>query len=167
MSAAAALQMAQEHGVRLGVDGPDLILGADREPPPEVLDSLRRHKAEIIALLTEPEGGWSANDWRVFFEERAAIAEFAGELSRIDSEAQAFECCIVEWLNRNPELSEAGSCAWCRGPDDDGHVVVPFGHEPQGHTWLHTGCWSPWSHARRLRAVEALEGFGIELPRRR
>ena len=162
MSAQTALKLAHEHGVRLGVDGSDLILEAAREPPSEVMDTLRRHKAEIVALLTEPESGWSANDWRVFFEERAAIAEFEGGLSRIDAEAQAFECCIVEWLNRYPELSEVGSCAWCRGPDDDGHVVVPFGTEAQGHTWLHSGCWSPWSHARRQSALKALDEFGLK-----
>ncbi len=167
MSAEAALLLAREHGVRLGIEGTDLVVECDREPPPEVLDTLRSLKPQILALLSASKEGWSANDWRAFYDEKAGIAEFDGGLPRTDAEAQAFECCIVEWLNRNPELSGAGSCAWCRGPDDDGHVVVPFGTEAQGHTWLHSGCWSPWSHARRLRAVEALEGFGIELPRRR
>ena len=49
MSAQTALKLAHEHGVRLGVDGSDLILEATREPPSEVMDNLRRHKAEIVA----------------------------------------------------------------------------------------------------------------------
>ena len=32
--------------------------------------------------------------------ERAGIAEFDGGLPRPEAEALAFECCVVEWLNR-------------------------------------------------------------------
>ncbi len=52
MSAIDALPMARQSGVRLGVAGSDLILNADREPAPRVLDAIRRHKAGIVALLT-------------------------------------------------------------------------------------------------------------------
>ena len=54
---------------------------------------------------------WDADDWRGFFEERAAIAEHDGGLSRPEAEARAFEFCIVEWMNRNPARSESGRCA--------------------------------------------------------
>jgi integrase len=47
MSAVEALRMAREDGIRLGVAGADLILDADREPAPRVLEALRRHKAGI------------------------------------------------------------------------------------------------------------------------
>jgi hypothetical protein len=50
-------------------------------------------------------GGRSAEDWQVFFGERAGIAEFDGELPRLDAETKAFECCVVEWQNRNPVCS--------------------------------------------------------------
>ena len=62
MSAIEALRMARENGVRLGVAGADLILDADREPAPGVLETIRRHKAGIVALLTAPEGDWTAED---------------------------------------------------------------------------------------------------------
>ncbi len=52
MSAIEALRLARENGVRLGIAGTDLILDADREPAPRVLEALRRHKAGIVTLLT-------------------------------------------------------------------------------------------------------------------
>ena len=68
-------------------------------------------------MLRPGRDGWSAEDWRLFFEERAAIAEFDGGLSRTEAEAQALACCIVEWLNRNPTPSAPGRCVWCDQAD--------------------------------------------------
>ncbi len=51
MSAAETLSAAQAAGVRLGLDGTDLLIEADCEPPPALLDALRRDKPEILALL--------------------------------------------------------------------------------------------------------------------
>ena len=156
MSAIEALRLAEENGVRLGVAGADLILDADREPLPQVLDAIRRHKAGIVALLTAPESDWTAEDWRAFFDKRAGIAEFDGRQTRAEAEAFAFEFCIVEWLNRHPEHSDPGRCARCGKPDRDGHAVVPFGTESHGHTWLHPECWNVWQRNRRERAQQAL-----------
>ena len=115
MSAAEALKAARAAGVELAVDGDDLVLEAASAPPAAVLDALSRHKAEIVALLRPAEDGWSAEDWQVFFDERAGIAEFDGGLPRAEAEAQAFACCVVEWLNRNPERSPPGRCLGCGG----------------------------------------------------
>ena len=113
MSASEALRVARENGVHLGVAGTDLILDADQEPPAEVLDAIRRYKSGIIALLATANDDWRAEDWQAFFDERAGVAEFDGGLCQAEAEAQAFECCIVEWLNRNQQTSEPGQCAWC------------------------------------------------------
>ena len=156
MSAIEVLRMAQENGVRLDVAGADLILEADREPEPRLLEAIMRHKAGIVALLTAANGGWTAADWRVFFNERAGVAEFDGGRNRGEAEAVAFECCIVEWLNRHPELSTPGRCTWCGMPGRDGHAVVPFGTANHGHTWLHPGCWNDWHRERRAKAERAL-----------
>lgn len=51
MSAADALRLARENGIHVGVDGADLVLEAAREPAPAVLETIARHKAEIIAAL--------------------------------------------------------------------------------------------------------------------
>ena len=78
-----------------------------------MLDALSRHKAEIVALLRPGRDGWSGEDWQVYFDERAAIAEFDGGLPRASAEARAFQCCVAEWLNRHPVCSPPGRCLGC------------------------------------------------------
>jgi hypothetical protein len=161
MSAAAALKAARALGVDVTLDGNDLLVEAVSEPPAATIEDLSRHKAEIIELLRPNKDGWSAENWRLYFEERAAVAEFNGGLSRNEVEAQAFECCIVEWLNRNPTPSGAGRCTWCGQTETNGAVVVPYGTEPGTHAWLHTECWPAWQEFRRSQALESLTRIGI------
>ena len=151
MSAAEALKAARAAGIQLGIDGDDLVLEASAPPPPAVIDLLSRHKAEIVALLRPAEDGWSAEDWQVFFEERAGIVEFDGGLPRAEAEAQAFACCVVEWLNRNPERSPAGRCLGCGDREHAHDPLLPYGTEPNGHVWLHSRCWPAWYAARKPR----------------
>lgn len=40
MSAAEALSLARENGIRIGVSGADLILAVEREPTPSVLKAM-------------------------------------------------------------------------------------------------------------------------------
>ena len=162
MSAVEALRMAEENGVRLDVAGADLILDAEREPASQVLEAIRRHKADIVALLTAADGDWTAKDWRTFFDERAGIAEFDSGQTRADAEAYAFECCVTEWMTRNPAPSAPGCCAWCGEPDITScAVIVPFWTGTRGHTWLHHNCWDEWYRKREAQAVQTLAGMGI------
>ena len=110
MSAVQALKAARAAGVHLGIDGEDLVLQATAPPPIAVVEALSRHKADIVALLRPTKDGWTAEDWQAFYAERAGILEFDGGLSRTTVEAQAFEACIIEWLNLNPAPSPAGRC---------------------------------------------------------
>jgi len=162
MSAAEALRLAQENGIRIDIAGVDLILDAEREPAPAVLEALRRHKEEIVALLVADHDGWTAEDWQALFNERAGIAEFDGGQSRERAEAMAFECCIVEWMNRNPCRTGPGLCAACGEPDREEHTVVPFGTERLDHAWLHPECWAGWHEARRAEATLRLRVVGIQ-----
>jgi hypothetical protein len=104
---------------------------------------------------------WSVEDWQVFFDERAAIAEFDGRIPRDEAEARAFACCVVEWMNRHPAPSAPGRCAWCGRAESPGAVVLPFGTEPGMHTWLHAECWPDWHKARQADAIAALAAMGI------
>ena len=115
MSAALALKTAHAVGIRVRVDGDDLELEAPAQPPQAVLDLLSLHKADILRLLRPANDGWSPEDWQVFFDERAAIAEFDGGLSRAEAEARAFACCVAEWINRNRTPSAPGRCLACGG----------------------------------------------------
>jgi hypothetical protein len=161
MSAIDTLRAARALGIELAVDGNDLLLEAAVEPSGATIEALVKHKVEIIKLLRPSKDGWSAGDWLLYFGERAAVAEFDGGLPRADAEAQAFERCIVEWLNRNPTPSAAGRCLWCGQTENLGAVVVPHGTELGTHAWLHAECWPAWQEFRRSHAQQALMRMGV------
>jgi len=156
-----ALGVARAAGVLVQLDGDDLVLEASAAPPADVLDLLSRHKFSIVTLLRPNRDSWLAEDWHAFFHERAGIAEYDGGLPRTEAEAHAFECCVIEWLNRNPAPSPAGRCKWCGRSESCDAVVLPFGTEPGTHAWLHAGCWAAWHQARRAEAVAVLAQVGI------
>jgi hypothetical protein len=108
-----------------------------------------------------PEGEpWDAADWRVYYDERAAIAEYDGGLPRPAAEARAWDCCVIEWLNQHAVRSAAGWCQACRG---NGVVkpLLPYGTETTGHVWLHAECWPSWHVGRRDEAQAALKAMGV------
>jgi hypothetical protein len=161
MSAVLALKSARAVGIRVRIDGGDLELEAPAQPPQEVLDFLLLHKADILRLLRPANDGWSPQDWRVFFDERAAMAEFDGELPRAEAEARAFNCCVAEWINRNPTPSTPGRCLACGGGERSCDPLLPFGTELTGRAWVHRACWSEWSRGREIEAIAALASMGI------
>jgi hypothetical protein len=164
MNAAEALDLARAAGIRIMIDDGDLVLEASALPPPAVLDLLARNKAGILTLLRPTGGGWSPEDWQIFFNERAGIDEFDGGLQRTEAESRAYECCVIELLNRNPTPSPAGRCVWCGGLETQDAVVLPYGSEPGSHAWLHAECWGPWQVARRAEAVKSLTLMGLSPP---
>jgi TubC N-terminal docking domain len=87
MSAVQVLTEARSIGIQVQLDGEDLLLEAPAPPPRAVLEALSRHKAEIIEFLRPRADGWSTEDWQLYFEERAAVAEFNGGPTRADAEA--------------------------------------------------------------------------------
>jgi hypothetical protein len=141
MSAIAALEAARAAGVRLKVEGDDLVLEACEEPPSSLLELVSLNKVGIVTMLRPGCDGWSADDWFAFFDERAGIAEFDGGLTRPEAEARAFECCIVEWLNRNAMHSPPGQCLGCGGCEYAHDPLLPYGIESFGQMWLHSRCW--------------------------
>jgi hypothetical protein len=145
----------------VAIDGEAILLEGAAEPPQAVLDELARHKPAILDLLRGGQCGWSPEQWRSFFDERCMMAATNGGQPRVQAETMALECCVVEWLNRNPVPSPAGRCARCGKPDSAGTVVLPFGTEPGTHTWLHAECWGAWQQTCRSQATEALTLMGI------
>lgn len=122
---------------------------------------LRLHKPALAALLQNPGpvADWQADDWRTYFNERAAIAEYDGALPRHEAEQQAWRCCVAEWLCRNPVTSEPGQCAWCQRGETNSLPLLPHGDTIQGHTWLHGECWPAWYAQRRQAAIAALKAI--------
>jgi hypothetical protein len=161
VSAAEALRVARAADIEVRLDGDDLLLEANERPPAAILDLLQCHKPEIVALLRNEKDGWSAEDWRVYYEERAAIAEFDGGLTRDAAEARAFDCCVAQWLNRNPAPSIAGRCCRCGRVETPNAPILPYGTEPRTHAWLHAQCWTGWQEDRRTHAIQALIVIGL------
>jgi hypothetical protein len=161
MSALEALRVARAVGVTVTLNDGNLVLEADTEPSQAVLAVLAHNKPAILDLLRSRQHRWTADDWRARFDERAGFLEHDGGLSGIDAKVQAFEHCIVEWLNANPISSPAGRCAWCRKAERSSATIVPFG-AGEHHAWLHTECWPAWHQSRRAEAALALRGIVVE-----
>ena len=161
MSALEALEAAHVHGVTITVDGDCLALTGRIEPPASGIGLMGNYKPEIIELLRPGEDGWTAADWRGFFNERATVIEYDGGLKRADAEARALRCCVVEWLNRKPVRSTPECCCWCGGMERGDDALLPFGASGLGRAWLHSACWKPWSDRRQAEARAALTAMGI------
>jgi hypothetical protein len=119
--------------------------------------TIRAHDSCDIHLET-----WDATEWKGFFDERAGIAEFNGGLARLEAEVRAWECCIAEWLIRNPIRSDPGRCHGC-GESGGRQALLAYGTAENGHTWLHATCWPAWYSRRRSDAVAALLALGIAM----
>jgi hypothetical protein len=161
MTAAEALQIARAAAIRVTIDGDDLVLDASAQPASFVLDLLSGHKAGIVALLRSTDDGWSAEEWQVFFDERAGIAEFDGGLSRAQAETCAFACCAVEWLNRNPAHLPPRRCVGGGCGDHADSPLLSNGADSTGNWSLHSRCWSAQYAGRKAEAVAALAVMGI------
>lgn len=101
MSGAEVLKAALWAGVYIVTDGGDLLLEADGPPSASVLDALKRNKQAIVALLGACPNGWSGEDCLMFFEERAAVLEFDGGLTRREAEILALEETFERWRTKN------------------------------------------------------------------
>lgn len=161
MSGGKALALAREAGIDIRVSGDRLLLTARTTPPPEVRALLQLHKPQVISLLRGGRDGWTGEDWLHEYEERAAIIEHDGGLPRHEAEARAYDCCIVEWLDRNFEPSPPGHCLHCGRGDLEADPLLPFGTERTGHAWLHGHCWPDWTSGRKAEAVRAFSAIGV------
>ena len=127
-------------GITAMSHGEDILLKAAAEQP---------HKIATLALLKPGPGEWRAQDWVAYFDARKQSTARRNGRSRTQAASLAFECCVVEWLNRHPAPSPPGRCAWCGDAESSSAVILPFGTEPGTHTWLHAECWPTWLQARR------------------
>lgn len=104
------------------------------------------------------EHGRTARDcagWRNYFEERAAIREHDGGMSRIDAEAGALADCVARWRALNPfPASGDGACVQCGKARPDTPVLARG-----GHAWLHRECWAPMNAARNAMAFAAVRAL--------
>ena len=162
MSAASIIERVRAAGgeIKLAADGIKLRVPASLRD--EVVGAVKANKNAVRhALKTETGDPWDAADYRCYYDERAGIAEFDGEMTREEAETAAFEAVVAEWLDRHHKASPTGECAWCGRPEDDAHAIVPIG-QGNVHSWLHPECWPRWYAAQIDRAVSELAKAGIQ-----
>lgn len=152
MSAAALIAEARAAGVFLSRTSEDRIAWAcEAEPPPDLLARIAAQKSAVLVALRAAE--WFGPDsalewaptrtpaddgepWRHHYEERAAIREHDGGLSRADAEAGALADCVARWRVLNPlPASDDRACVHCGEARPDTPVLAPG-----GHAWLHREC---------------------------
>jgi hypothetical protein len=115
-------------------------------------------KRSHVANVASPSV--SRSDWRDYFEERAAIREHDGGLSRTDADAGALADCVARWRALNPlPASGDGACVHCGRAGADTPVLARG-----GHAWLHRECWAPMNAERNQLARRAVEEV-LGLPR--
>lgn len=131
----------------------------------QAIADVKVHKDAIKrALRLAADERWDAADWRAFFDERAAIAEYDGGQTRQKADAMAYEACVVEHMNRHPGRSDRYACAGCHKSGSDAATIVPFGLDAESCSWLHPECWPEWNRRRRSEAGRALSDIGIRMP---
>jgi len=128
MSAARLLETARAAGLSIEIDGGDLIVEADRDPPAELLNELRQHKAELIAVLRPasdklsvapievPEARSASPECRDDLGERAALVEDGTHVWRRWAEGFAA-------LSSMPVPTGFSPSRWQRIVDAAGHFL--------------------------------------------
>jgi hypothetical protein len=96
MTAINALKAARNLGIIVQADGDDLLLTAAAPPPAAILNDLKRHKSEIVAILRPADRGPSAEAWLALFDERAGALEFDGGQPREMAKLQATGSCVLD-----------------------------------------------------------------------
>ena len=152
----------EEHGVLLQADGTGTRLVVDAPVgvvTADIVEQLGTHKSEILSLLA---GQWGAADWIDLYEERCAIAEHDGGLSRAEAAASAYQSCVIAWMNSNPApANDPDRCAHCDEAMDDNEALPFLLNGAGGHVWMHDTCHAAWMECYRADARDALAEFGL------
>jgi hypothetical protein len=168
MSAATLLQDLEKRGVRFAARAADLVIEGPADAlTDELVSRLRACKSELLALLQSAghDGQWTAADWQAYFDERAGVREHDGRLPRAEAERLAFEDAVAHWLRLNPASASnpRHGCIHCGRSDDTGNTLLPV-LAPDGHVWVHNGCWEAWHSARtRLARLQLKEVLQLEM----
>jgi hypothetical protein len=133
MIALRLIENASAAGCSIEVEDGDLVVESDRDPPAELIASLRRHKAELIAALLprdiDPDPhGEPPSVLCVDLEERAALVEFETGGSR--SWAEGFAA-----LSTMPAPTGFSARRWQRIIDATGAFLDRWANEAARLGW--------------------------------
>lgn len=114
---------------------------------------------QIAAKSKLPPANLDAEDWRSFFEERAAIFEYDGGLSREKAERLAYEASVAGVTNAMPADYPQDRCAACASPVSPQGGLVLADKAVVCDGAYHT----QHRQQQRKRAERQLAGWGIKL----
>ncbi len=145
-----------------GTNGPGIETEKEitpKKPPPA--SSAPRRTVHSAYSADSGNSTWDAQDWRDFFEERAAIRQYDGHYSQADAERLAFHECVCRWHLINGKAPDTRYCAGCGNVTDnrptmqlpDGAVV----HDDPEHD-----CLRAYGDKWRGTAEAALAEIGIK-----
>ena len=109
---------------------------------------------------SERVGGWTAEDWRVYYLERAAIREYDGQLPRLEADGRAWRETANRWWHEHGPRSAPGMCCGFGKPVSLGDAI-PLPHEQRVHD---ADCMAAFGRRWLKEAAVALAGFGIPAP---
>jgi hypothetical protein len=123
----------------LSVAGERLRIVSDDPVPDELLTRLRAAKSEVIDVIRR-RMRWAPQDWRDYFDERAAILEHEAALPRAEAEAVALGHCIVKWHALNPPPDRGShACCFC-GQQAGVDALVVLAGDGHLHPIVHARC---------------------------
>ena len=85
----------------------------------------------MISFLQSDRSGWLAEDCQVFFDERAAIAEFDGGFPAREAEEGAFRACVVGGSTATRSVRRRTAAARAAAESEGDDVRCPLARTPQ------------------------------------
>jgi hypothetical protein len=181
MLATDLIRAVEQAGGHLEPDGDGLVVEAPEPLPEPIMTELRAHKAEVLVALAGQTARASTGnddllrrahlavvpdlsdpeDIRTWLIERAAMREDSGTM-RVDADKLVFDELLWLWHAANPVAHEPGQCAACGAAFEPPVMSLPDG--AQVCDKADHGCLIAYGNSRRMEAVKALQGMGIEPP---
>jgi hypothetical protein len=140
-----------------GTDTVDTVDTAQRQ------QSCVSRVSSVTKSITENEPrpvSWSADDWRLYYLERAAIREYDGHLSREEADRRAWRETANRWWHEHGSRSAQGVCCGCGKPVSI-KDAIPLPHDQRVHD---ADCMAAFGRKWLKEAAEALARFGIPAP---
>jgi hypothetical protein len=124
------------------------------------------HKLHVLAFRCHaviPSDG-HPSDWRTFYQERAALHEYEGGLSRQGAERSAWGEAVNAWHMACGEHAPWQQCAGC-GASINGRAALPLADGTRVHFDNSDMCVIAYGERWRGAAERALMAMGVAQPR--
>jgi len=161
-------EVRQMGGNFVPLPGGRLKVRASAPLPEAMLDRLRAAKDELIRALskTQQSLGSAADpvneEWKAYFDERAAMRQFCGGIPRNIAEELAWDDTLGEWHRTHPMEFPAGQCAGCG--QSIGQVQALRLYDGNSVHFDTMNCLARYGETWRGTAAQSLKALRIEWP---